>query len=111
LIIDLTSTLLYLISITGDNDVYNQPSLLSDLDSLTEPSLESLTNLQQISSSRLSNLTSNENLNTVTSISAIEDEMLLLRLIDIQRGYNGGASGNSCVNSVRSIPSKGPTQG
>ncbi len=31
---------------TGDNDVFNQPSLLSDLDSLTEPpSLESLSNM------------------------------------------------------------------
>ena len=98
-------------SIPGDNDVYNQPSLLSDLDSLTEPSLESLTNLQQISSSRLSNLTSNEHLNNVTSISAIEDELLLLRLIDIQRGYNSGSSGNSFANGVRSVPSKGPTQG
>ena len=30
----------------GDNDVFNQPSLLSDLDSLTEPpSLESLSNM------------------------------------------------------------------
>jgi hypothetical protein len=31
------------IFILGDNDVFNQPSLLSELDSLTEPpSLESL---------------------------------------------------------------------
>ena len=73
-------------TMSGDNDVFNQPSLLSDLDSLTEPSLESLTGLAKTP------LPSNP-------MSALEDEMLFLRLMDLQ-----GASGfhrDALSSSVR----------
>ena len=76
-------------ALSAENDAFNQPSLLSDLDSLTEQSLE---NMACIHSSRTVNAPSSSlqlepHLNNVTaSLTAIEDEMLLLQLIDIQNG-------------------------
>ena len=100
---------------SGDNDVeynVNQPSLLSDLDSLTEQSLESLSGLPTghpppTSASNSSSLTgatltssnvfghrgsagsnagaeSSRTSGGANNYSSIEDEMLLLRLIDMQ---------------------------
>ena len=74
-------------AMSAENDVFNQPSLLSDLDSLTEQSLE---NMACMHSSRVATAPTRHPespLNNATaSLTAIEDEMLLLQLIDIQNG-------------------------
>lgn len=78
----------------------NQPSLLSDLDSLTEPSLESLNDhhrqQQQLQRHHQQQhqqpILSTRATNAGSSFPSIEDEMLLLRLIDMQSSGSGGSS-------------------
>ena len=77
----------------GDNDVFNQPSLLSEFDSLTEPSLESLTRAPHLSATVMTSSSSvapaatatATNPTNVGALSALEDEMLLSMLMDLQQ--------------------------
>ena len=76
--------------LAGDNDVeytLNQPSLLSDLDSLTEPSLESLNFSSLTAKTPIPPSTvATSSAGLVTSnLSNLDDEMLLMRLIDMQQ--------------------------
>ena len=101
-------------TMSAENDVFNQPSLLSDLDSLTEQSLENMAGMQ---SSRISHVASSSihhepPLNNVTaSLTAIEDEMLLLQLIDIQNGRSNvshsPSNHTSLAMATKNIASKG----
>ena len=99
-------------AMSAENDVFNQPSLLSDLDSLTEQSLENMAGLH---SSNLPNPVSSIGepslTNITTSLSAIEDEMLLLRLLDIQNGRSN-VSSSPCHHTSLAVASKsGPARG
>lgn len=100
-------------TMSGDNDVeytVNQPSLLSDLDSLTEPeSLSCLTTSGGRSTTQPSSLNPTQSSSSTTGggstshLTSIEDEMLLLRLIDMQSGGGvedvgaGGRVGESAI--------------
>ena len=90
-------------TMSGENDVneysINYPSLLSDLDSLTEQSLESLTSrshsqiLQHYQQPKRHAQRNNDGSSSSTSI---EDKMLLLRLMEMQQ--SSGAAGISVPN-------------
>lgn len=118
--------------LNDDNDVFNQqqPSLLSDFDSLTEPSLESLTSLaktplpppppstthhvpsvhQQVFGSGHVSTTAGtaaaaaaSMCSNASTISALEDEMLLLRLMDLR----GGAAAAAALGAASSAAASG----
>ena len=95
-------------AMSAENDAFNQPSLLSDFDSLTEQSLE---NMAYAHSSKISNLPSasippEPHLNNVAaSLTAIEDEMLLLQLIDIQNGRSN-VSHSPCNHASLAMTAK-----
>lgn len=116
-------------TMSGDNDVeychsLNQPSLLSDLDSLTEPSLESLgamkapmslepmtrsktpvsmsadtSSFSSIGSTVLNADMRTNAINTCGVSTALEDEMMMLRLFDLH-GRTGAANKKPAVNAI-----------
>ncbi|TRY62611.1 hypothetical protein TCAL_08217 [Tigriopus californicus] len=97
----------------GDNDVeYNvtQPSMLSDLDSLTEQSMESLYGLNNASGTSSLTYSTPGGTKTISAassvpnaLSSIEDEMLLLRLIDMQQS-SSGTSRSSAPDFAAGLP-------
>lgn len=101
--------------ILGDNDVeysVTQPSMLSDLDSLTEQSMESLYGLNNASGTSSLTYSTPGGTKTISAassvpnaLSSIEDEMLLLRLIDMQQSSSNNHLNNNNNGSNASRPS------
>ena len=98
------------VMMNAENDAYNQPSLLSDLDSLTEQSLENMAGIQSSRASNVASVSSNceSSLSNVTaSISAMEDEILLRRLIDMQNGRSNAVK-SPCHHTSLAMAAKSP---
>jgi len=120
-----------------DQEDYNQPSILSDLDSLTEPSIEIAVKNDSGGASATVGASANANINSPTKLdqlpssipsevlelpcqersinTALEDELMLLRLLDLHAGNRtsndrnnyGAASLDSNINVALNLSDQG----